>query len=117
MDARLAQERSAYQKRIETALDEDEDPLAVYYDFVQWIMKNEPRSRLLPLLEQATRKFKNDVAYKTDLRYLKLWILYAKNIEKGSPAAVYGFLLKNDIGTTYSILYEEFAEVLEREGR
>ncbi|KAF9496600.1 hypothetical protein BDN71DRAFT_1389126 [Pleurotus eryngii] len=120
MDTRLAQERSAYQKRIETALDEDEDPLAVYYDFVQWIMKNEPDTKtsgLLPLLEQATRKFKNDAAYKTDLRYLKLWILYAKNIEKGTPAAVYGFLLKNDIGTTYSVLYEEFAGVLEREGR
>ncbi|KAF4571120.1 hypothetical protein EYR36_008448 [Pleurotus pulmonarius] len=120
MDARLAQERSAFQKRIETALEEDEDPLAVYYDFVQWIIKNEPDTKtsgLLPLLEQATRKFKNDAAYKTDLRYLKLWILYAKNIEKGTPVAVYGFLLKNGIGITYSVLYEEFAGALEREGR
>ncbi|KAJ8469981.1 hypothetical protein ONZ45_g16709 [Pleurotus djamor] len=121
MDDDLAKQRRAYQKRIASAQTDEEDPLAVYQEYVQWILKNYPNDKansgLVPVLEQVTRKFKEDLSYKTDLRYLKLWILYAKHIEKGTPAAVYGYLLKHEIGTSYSVLYEEFASTLEHDGR
>jgi checkpoint serine/threonine-protein kinase len=113
----LSRQRQQYRDRILSNVNED-DPLAVYDQFVQWTLKNyaenDPDSGLRELLEEATRKFKDDPSYKTDLRYLKLWSLYARKVE--SPATIYAFLLANEIGTNYSLLYEEYADVLEQAG-
>lgn len=42
-------------------------------------------------------------------------MLYASYVE--NPTIIYRYLLANEIGTTYALLYEEFAIVLERNGR
>ena len=49
------------------------------------------------------------------MKYLKLWLLYASYVEK--PTIIYKFLIANDIGTEFALLYEEHAAVLERDGR
>lgn len=118
--AELDQIRDKYRAKIATALQEDEDPLATYETFVKWTVENYPdkliaRSGLLELLEETTRQFKDDEAYKGDLRYLKLWMLYANNVEH--PPTVFSFLLKNNIGSVYAQLYEEYAMALLAIGR
>ena len=114
-------ERQRYQSRLATALNEEDDPLATYHQFVQWTIKNygenDPTSGLLELLKDATNQFKNDSVYKTDLRYLKLWALYARQVEKAGAISIYAYLVSNDIGTSYSALYEDYANLLEDEGR
>jgi len=113
--------RQQFRNQLETALEEEEDPLAVYYEFVQWTIKNygegDAKSGLIELLEESTRKFKSDPSYKTDLRYLKLWIMYAKYRERHGALSIYKYLMTNDIGISYSLLYEEYANALEMSGR
>jgi checkpoint serine/threonine-protein kinase len=116
----LKNQRHRYQQRI-AAIELEEDPLAVYVDFIHWTRANfddnDPNSGLSQLLDEATRKFKNDELYKTDLRYLKLWTLYANRLSQRSAIGIYSQLWKKGFGVSYSLLYEEYALVLEAVGR
>jgi checkpoint serine/threonine-protein kinase len=117
--SQIQQERAEYRASIAEALEEDEDPLAAYDDYIKWTSRtfpeNDPASGLIELLEEATRKFKDDERYSGDLRYLKLWCSYAKLVEK--PSTVYAYLVKKEIGCVYGLLWEEYAFALEKEGR
>lgn len=119
--AELEREKQRFRARLATALTEEDDPLAAYHQFVQWTIINygetNPRSGLKELLKDATAMFKDDSVYKTDLRYLKIWALYARQMDKASALAIYAYLVANDIGTSYSALYEDYAKLLETEGR
>lgn len=114
-------ERQKYRAKLSNALNEEEDPLAVYHQFVQWTIKNygenDPKSGLLDLLKESTSLFKNDDLYKTDLRYLKLWALYARQMDKAGACSIYAYLLESNIGTSYSALYEDYANLLEDSNR
>ncbi|KAI0295765.1 Mad3/BUB1 homology region 1-domain-containing protein [Russula brevipes] len=122
-ESKLAAARSRLRINVEIALEDDDDnPLEAYCQLVYWTLENYPQghsaeSGLLELLEEATRVLKDhrNGIWKTDVRYLKLWVLYATYVEK--PTVIYRFLLANEIGTTFALLYEEFATVLERDGR
>lgn len=119
-DAREDQ-RQKYRSQVASALNEEDDPLAVYHQFVQWTVKTygekDPSSGLLELLEEATGQFKEDPIYKTDLRYLKLWALYARQMDRSGAISIFSFLVANEIGTSYSALYEDYATLLEQDGR
>ncbi len=113
-------ESSRQRSQIASEIDEADDPLALYDRFVKWIFDEYPRehlpsSGLIEQLEEATRRFKDDSSYKGDLRYLKLWTLYASLADK--PSVVYKFILTNGIGTVYALLFEDYALTLERDGR
>ncbi|KAH9994849.1 Mad3/BUB1 homology region 1-domain-containing protein [Russula vinacea] len=113
-------ESSRRRSQIASEIDEADDPLALYDCFVKWIFDEYPRehltsSGLVELLEEATRRYKDDSSYKSDLRYLKLWTLYASLVDK--PSVVYKFILTNGIGTVYALLFEDYASTLERDGR
>jgi hypothetical protein len=122
-ESKLAATRHRLRVNVEIAMeDEDDDPLQAYCNFVYWTVENYPQgpsaeSGLLELLEEATRVLKDNRggAWRSDLRYLKLWILYANYVEK--PTVIFRYLLANDIGTSSSVLYEEFALALEKSGR
>jgi Mad3/BUB1 homology region 1 len=122
-ESKLAATRNRLRINIEIALEDDDgNPLEAYCQLVYWTLENYPQghsaeSGLLELLEEATRVLKDhrDGIWRADLRYLKLWVLYANYVEK--PTVIYRFLLANEIGTTFASLYEEFAIVLERNGR
>ena len=115
----LAQTRETYRSKLATALSEDADPLAAYASFVKWTVDSYglhlAHSGLLELLEEATRRFVDDDGYKGDLRYLQLWLLYAKHVE--DPTVVYSFILSKGIGKMYTQIYEDYADELERRGR
>ncbi|KAJ7593102.1 hypothetical protein C8J56DRAFT_856676 [Mycena floridula] len=112
----LNHQRREFEDRL-TRVQEEEDPLSVYVQFVQWIVNNfgekNPKSGLRQLLKEATEAFQDDSLYKTDLRYLKLWTLYAKQLDAPSAISIYVSLLKLGIGSSYSLLYEEYSAILE----
>ncbi|CAA7267225.1 unnamed protein product [Cyclocybe aegerita] len=122
-EVKLSVTRNRLRVNVELALeDEDGDPLEAYCRLVYWTVENYPQghsaeSGLLELLEEATRVLKDDRngEWRSDLKYLKLWLLYASYVEK--PTVIYKFLIANDIGTEFALLYEEHAAVLERDGR
>ncbi|KZP23812.1 hypothetical protein FIBSPDRAFT_822968 [Athelia psychrophila] len=115
---KLAKERRELRQQLDNALQEDEDPLAAYDHFVKWTVKNyahgDAASGLRELLEEATGKFKDDLGYKSDLRYLKLWCQYARMVD---PLAVFHDLMQNDIGERFALLYEDYAKALDAAGR
>ncbi|KAG8933587.1 hypothetical protein FRC01_008128 [Tulasnella sp. 417] len=116
----LAAAKERFTQQLEEAHAESPDPLDAYVKFVEWTIDSYPSGKssdsgLLPLLELATRTFKDDPQYKYDLRYLNLWLQYANLVEK--PDMVYAYLVANDIGQAFSVLYEEYANTLERQGR
>ncbi|KAH6913096.1 other/BUB protein kinase [Coprinopsis sp. MPI-PUGE-AT-0042] len=120
-DADRERHRQKYRAKLAKALKEDDDPLATYNSFVQWTIKHygekDNKSGLFELLKEATNQFKEDPMYKNDLRYLKMWALYARQLHRTDAAKIYAFLVENGIGTAYSALYEDYANLLERDGR
>lgn len=123
--AALDEERASRHARLKTVMQEEEDPLAFYDEFVKWTIESYPpthipRAGLLELLDEAIRQFKNDKTYKVDRRYLKLWLTYAQYVEDdhdGAAVEVCKFVIEHDIGTAYAQLYEHYASALERRGR
>ncbi|OSD01500.1 hypothetical protein PYCCODRAFT_1391937 [Trametes coccinea BRFM310] len=124
-ESRLADARRRHRANVEIAMedeDDDADPLEAYSRFVYWVVENYPQghsaeSGLLELLEEATRVLRDDRGgkWRGDLRYLKLWTLYASYIDK--PTIIYKYLFVNEIGTAHALFYEEYAMALERAGR
>lgn len=99
------------------ALDDLDDPLDVFARYIRWTIEAYPQgpnhdSNLVPLLEQATRRFKDDVRYRNDPRYLRCWLLYANYVKE--PKEIFVYLMGNDIGTQLAALYEDYATLLEK---
>jgi hypothetical protein len=119
-DAKLAATRSRLRRNVEISLeDQDDNTLEAYCSLVYWTLEyypqgNSAESGLIELLEEATRVLKDDQEgrWKSELKYLKLWTLYASYVER--PTIIYRFILANDIGAEHALLYEEYATVLER---
>ncbi|KAJ6472635.1 Mad3/BUB1 homology region 1-domain-containing protein [Mycena vulgaris] len=122
-ESKLAATRNRLRINVEIALeDEEDDPLEAYCHLINWTVENYPQghsaeSGLLELLEEATRVLKDnrDGRWRGEIKYLKLWLLYASFVER--PTIIYKFLIANEIGTDFALLYEELAAVLERDGR
>lgn len=97
-----------------------EDPLEVHHQYAKFALENytagaSTASKLVPLLEASTRRFLDYAQYRNDARYLRLWSLYASNTE--DPEMCYRFLFAKGIGEELAILYEEYAKVLEANGK
>lgn len=114
-------QRQRYRAKLAKALNEDDDPLAAYHQYIQWTIKNygekDKKSGLFELLKEATSQFKQDPMYKNDLRYLKMWALYARQLDRAGAIAVFADLVDSGIGTSYAALYEDYATFLEYDGR
>ncbi|GAA6019370.1 hypothetical protein JCM11491_000915 [Sporobolomyces phaffii] len=97
-----------------------EDPLDISHQYVRFIIANYPAgasaaNKLVPVLEDTTRRFLADARYTNDPRYFRLWAHYAKNME--SPEECYRFLFAKGIAEKLAALYEEYAKVLESVGK
>jgi checkpoint serine/threonine-protein kinase len=103
-------------------ISESDDPLDIYDRYVKWTLdaypsaQATPQSRLLPLLERATKEFRSSTHYKNDPRYLKLWLHYIR-LFSDAPREHFAFLASNNIGDELALFYEEFAAWLENHGR
>ncbi|CAK9780273.1 hypothetical protein CC85DRAFT_201541 [Cutaneotrichosporon oleaginosum] len=128
-EARKAQEAKVqqFQRDIEEAERRDRegedmadgvaDVLDLWNRYVSFTVQNNPSSpsRIIPVVESATRRFIDDARYQQDIRYLKLWIIYARQVERREE--VWMFLESRDVGTRHAAFYEEWALVLEGIGR
>lgn len=72
-------------------------------------------SYFLPLIEGVTRRFTSDARYAQDVRYLKMWVMYTREVERREE--VWAFLESRNIGTNHALFYEEWASATEGLGR
>lgn len=110
----LAAQRDLLEAKL--LLDELDDPLQEYVNYIEWIHNHYPQganaeSGLLTVLERCTSFFRDADHYKNDPRYLKVWLEYAAYSD--SPRDVFVYLAKKRIGCELALYYEEFARFLE----
>lgn len=100
----------------------NEDSLAndlqdFYQKFSQMLMESfssestTSTDRIQETLKQLTLKYVGQEKYSQDVRYLKLWLLYAKF--SWDPNQIYQTILTLGIGQMEAILYEEAANFYE----
>lgn len=114
----LLGQREKFEKQLQN-LDDLDDPLQVYCDYVEWTHTSFPQgsnahSGLLLLLEKCTLEFRDIVPYKNDPRYLKIWLEYKDYLD--SPRDIFIYLAKKEIGRLLALYYEQFADFLEANG-
>lgn len=109
--------RQEYEKEL-ALIDESDDPLDIYDRYVRWTLnaypsaQATPQSRLLPLLERATKAFIASVHYHNDPRYLKIWLHFIR-LFCDAPRETFAYLARRGIGDGLALYYEEFAAWLE----
>src|SRR5271155_2517816 len=111
--------RAQFEKDLISASDLD-DPLEVWLKYIKWTDETFPQgqsteSGIARLLERCTEQFKNDKQYKSDPRYLRVWLAYSTYSD--SPLEIFAFLQRNEIGQELALYYEEYAAVLEKMNR
>ncbi|KOS21017.1 Mitotic spindle checkpoint component mad3 [Escovopsis weberi] len=113
--------RAEYEAEVQNIAESD-DPLDVFDRYVRWTLdaypsaQATPESQLHVLLERATKTFVHVAQYKSDPRYLKLWMYYIQFFSD-SPRETYVFLSRHGIGESLALFYEEYAAWLEGAGR
>ncbi|OVA00374.1 Protein kinase domain [Macleaya cordata] len=77
--------------------------------------ESESRRQLDNTLEECIMKFKDDNRYCNDIRFLKIWLLYADAIQ--DFGSVFGIMEESKICLTQSLLYIAYAIFLEAKGK
>ena len=101
---------------------EGNDPLAPWLVAIKWTKESVPaaglQSELVPLLEDCTKAFAPGEThadkYKEDVRYLRVWLLYADWVPE--PKDIFSYLSANGIGQCFAVFYEAHATFLELRG-
>jgi checkpoint serine/threonine-protein kinase len=111
--------RAQFEKDIAGSADLD-DPLDVWLRYIKWTDDTFPQgqnseSGIARLIERCTEQFKSDKQYRSDPRYLRLWLAYSTYSE--TPLDIFHFLQRNEIGLDLALYYEEHAALLERMNR
>jgi checkpoint serine/threonine-protein kinase len=118
-EAKLEEGHAKFQELLDS-LDEQDDPLQIYIDYIDWTIQMYPQvqnldSNLMSLLKSATDAFKDTLLYKNDLRYLKIWIEYAQWVEE--PLDIFLYLRKHGIGQASALYYLEYAAYYEKQDK
>ncbi|KAI9833074.1 MAG: hypothetical protein M1826_000441 [Phylliscum demangeonii] len=104
------------------SISEADDPLDIYDRYIKWTLDAYPsaqatsQSKLLPLLERATKAFLTSPHFKNDPRYLRWWLHYIR-LFSDAPRETFAFLARHSVGDGLALFYEEFAAWLESVGR
>eukprot|EP00850_Spirogloea_muscicola_P001065 SM000004S14935 [mRNA] locus=s4:351711:358828:+ [translate_table: standard] len=92
-----------------------EDPLRPWLKYLKWIKLHYPSGGLqgetLSVLEKCTKRFQQDGRYRSDIRYLRIWIQYADCCRE--PGDIFAFLDVHSIGQDHALYYEAYATYLE----
>ncbi|KAK9861739.1 hypothetical protein WJX84_012354 [Apatococcus fuscideae] len=119
--AKLRASRAEEQKRFfcdRIASYKGDDPIEAWLKFIQWTQETYkaggPQAELISLLERCTRELQSIPKYKSDIRYLRVWIHYANLLPE--PQDVFHFLKENGIGQEFALYYLAYATYLELRG-
>ncbi|CAG9858282.1 unnamed protein product [Phyllotreta striolata] len=112
----LLHQGQQWEMRIESYV--GNDPLDNYYKYISWIEQTFPKSghegSLYPLLERCLEMFQDDVRYKNDPRFCKLWIKY--NDTKPDPLEFYRIMKSKGLCIGCAEFYKAWAYYYEAVG-
>ncbi|XP_076448579.1 mitotic checkpoint serine/threonine-protein kinase BUB1-like [Babylonia areolata] len=95
-----------------------DDSLEVWDSYIKWTEQNFPRGgkdgNLLELLQRCLTHFQNHEGYKNDPRFVHIWIKFANFSD--DPVEIYRYMFDQNIGCHLAVLYEEWANFVERLG-
>ncbi|ODQ66919.1 hypothetical protein NADFUDRAFT_76977 [Nadsonia fulvescens var. elongata DSM 6958] len=100
----------------EENLAELDDPLEPFLNYIQWTLDTYPSgassgSGLTLLLERTTQYFRDDIHYRNDPRYLRVWMRYSAF--SNAPRELFTYLARKEIGTHLATFYEQYAAFFE----
>ncbi|CCE65137.1 hypothetical protein TPHA_0J03180 [Tetrapisispora phaffii CBS 4417] len=110
-----------FEKRLMEELEEMDDPLELYLEYIQWINDAFPQggtskqSGMLDLMERCLMYLKDVDIYKNDPRYLKIWLWYIDLFARGSLVDmkdIFVYMYRKRIGVKLTLFYEEFVNIL-----
>lgn len=115
----ISEIRLSFEKRIMDDLEEIDDPLQLYLEYIYWLNDAYPQgvttkqSDMLNVMERCLLYFQNVETYKNDPRYLKIWLWYIDGFAQKSSEKkdLFIFLMRNQIGEKLALFYEEFANL------
>ena len=91
----------------------ENDPLTVWDGYIRWAQQNSSQNptHMSSLLSRCTRQFQSDDRYKSDPRYLRIWIKYIDTADK--PIDIFTHLERSGIGCDLALFYTSWSLVLE----
>lgn len=113
LQLQLTKQRQEFENSLDPSILQDlDDPLNSYLQYIKWIRENYPtgnthESLLIQVLERTTHDFKDDDYYKNEIRYFKIWLEYITYSDH--PGDVFNYLLKKKIGCDLSLFYENYS--------
>ncbi|XP_070183002.1 mitotic checkpoint serine/threonine-protein kinase BUB1 beta-like [Littorina saxatilis] len=112
----IKDQKDAFERHLR--MNDGEDPLEVWDSYIKWTEQHFPRGvkdgNLMELLQRCLTHFKDHDAYKNDHRFVQIWIKFANFID--DPVEIYTYMFDHAIGCSLTLLYEEWANFLERLG-
>jgi hypothetical protein len=112
----LQEKQREWENELEEALRHpgSKDLAAVWRNYWKWIQQHYPKghSNSLEFLERATKSLSSHQRYKDNIHALKIWISYADSTR--DPLPIFEYMYANDIGKNFSLFYEAYALVLEK---
>lgn len=113
--------RIQYERRLLEELEDMDDPLELFLEYISWINNAFPqggtskKSRMIEVIERCITYFKDMETYKNDPRYLKVWLwyieLYSSDILQECKD-IFIYMFRKRIGAKLTLFYEEFAALL-----
>jgi hypothetical protein len=91
-----------------------DDPLSLHESLISAYLAAHNNSKYVMALERCTQLFFSDKRYKNDIRYLRIWLTYARHCKQ--PRDIFDFLEAHGVGKELAIFYEEWAKVLVASG-
>lgn len=95
-----------------------DDAIEPWLRLIKWTQESfssgQQKAELQKILELCTRELIKIEKYKTDIRYLRVWVQYADCLP--DPNDVFLYLKEQAIGQEYALYYEAYATYLELKG-
>lgn len=119
--SQLNSTRLAFERRLLEELEDLDDPLELFMEYITWINHAYPqggsskKSGMLDVLERCLMYFRDMETYKNDPRLLKVWLWYIELFTSDSDQDskdIFVYMLRKRIGTKLSLFYESFAASL-----
>lgn len=92
-----------------------DDPLALHESLISFYAQQGQLTDLVKALERCTQQLVQDRRYRNDIRYLRVWLQYARHCRQ--PLEIFDFLETQGIGKELALFYEEWAKVLRTGGQ
>eukprot|EP00871_Galdieria_phlegrea_P005633 jgi/Galph1/6070/GphlegSOOS_G4640.1 len=118
-EERLEKEHEIWEACLEKAMANPtgHDIAKLWRHYWKWIQQSYPKGypNSLEFLEKATESIVSVGGYQDSIHALKLWISYADSVS--DPLSIFEYMYANDIGKKFSLFYEAYALILEKNRR